>query len=128
MSTQSDIEPAVWHSELMQAHKRGKGVCPLVVSSYNIHSGRVEDYFSRSHKKLTILQLSIELAINIFGVMTAYWVDYGMSFVDSQAQFRFPLALQCLFALLTILLISFLPESPRWVSACSCTVFIILVA
>lgn len=61
-------------------------------------------------------QLSIELAINIFGVMTAYWVDYGMSFEDSKAQFRFPLALQCLFALCTVVLIIFLPESPRWVS------------
>lgn len=61
------------------------------------------------------MKLSIELAINIFGVMTAYWVDYGMSFVDSEAQFRFPLAFQCLFALVTILLMVFLPESPRWV-------------
>lgn len=77
---------AVWHSELMKAHKRGKG-------------------------------LSIELAINIFGVMTAYWVDYGMSFVNSQAQFRFPLALQILFALVTFTAVIFLPESPRWLVA-----------
>ncbi|KAI1880140.1 hypothetical protein JX265_001761 [Neoarthrinium moseri] len=76
----------VWHSELMMAHKRGKG-------------------------------LSIELAINIFGVMTAYWVDYGMSYVDNESQFRFPLALQCLFALLTFALIILLPESPRWLIA-----------
>ncbi|KAL2142357.1 hypothetical protein VTI28DRAFT_1249 [Corynascus sepedonium] len=77
----------VWHSELMQADVRGKG-------------------------------LSIELAINIFGVMTAYWVDYGMSFVDdSSVQFRFPLALQCLFALVTLLGIIVLPESPRWLLA-----------
>jgi hypothetical protein len=63
------------------------------------------------------VQLSIELAINIFGVMTAYWVDYGMSFVrDSSVQFRFPLALQCLFAVVTFLGIMVLPESPRWVS------------
>ena len=63
------------------------------------------------------MQLSIELAINIFGVMTAYWVDYGMSFVhDSSVQFRFPLALQCLFAVVTFLGIMVLPESPRWVS------------
>lgn len=67
--------------------------------------------------ELTSPQLSIELAINIFGVMTAYWVDYGMSFVSSEAQFRLPLALQCLFAVLTIMLIAFLPESPRWVSS-----------
>ncbi|PKS06200.1 hypothetical protein jhhlp_007517 [Lomentospora prolificans] len=76
----------VWHSELMTATARGKG-------------------------------LAIELAINIFGVMTAYWVDYGMSFVNNDAQFRFPLALQCLFALVTAIGVCFLPESPRWLVA-----------
>lgn len=60
--------------------------------------------------------LSIELAINIFGVMLSYWVDYGMSFVANQAQFRFPIAFQIVFALVTIALMLVLPESPRWVS------------
>jgi hypothetical protein len=46
--------------------------------------------------------------------MSAYWIDYGLSFVQSQAQFRVPLALQIVFALATILLIQFCPESPRW--------------
>ncbi|KFZ01154.1 hypothetical protein V501_10181 [Pseudogymnoascus sp. VKM F-4519 (FW-2642)] len=76
----------VWHSELMQAKKRGKG-------------------------------LAIELAINIFGVMTAYWVDYGFSYVNSGAQFRVPLALQIVFAVVTFAGILFLPESPRWLIA-----------
>ncbi|SPO00376.1 probable sugar transporter [Cephalotrichum gorgonifer] len=76
----------VWHSELMLASNRGKGLC-------------------------------IELAINIFGVMTAYWVDYGMSHVLNDSQFRFPLALQCLFAIVTFLGIIVLPESPRWLVA-----------
>ena len=48
------------------------------------------------------------------GVAVAYWVDYGMSFVDNAAQWRFPIALQVFFALSTIGLISFLPETPRW--------------
>lgn len=77
--------------------------------------GVVKNVPHRPRELTSNSQLSIELAINIFGVMTAYWVDYGMSFVDSEAQFRFPLALQCLFALVTILLMVFLPESPRWV-------------
>jgi hypothetical protein len=72
---------AVWHSELMKANDRGRGLC-------------------------------IELAINIFGVMTAYWVDYGMSFVSNDVQFRFPLALQILFAVVTFFGILVLPESP----------------
>ncbi|WVQ99143.1 hypothetical protein IAU59_006275 [Kwoniella sp. CBS 9459] len=58
--------------------------------------------------------LAIELAVNIFGVMSAYWIDYGLSFVNSPAQFRVPLAIQMLFAVVTVLLILFCPESPRW--------------
>lgn len=61
--------------------------------------------------------LAIELAINIFGVMLSYWVDYGMSFVKSESQFRFPLGLQILFAIATFIGIVFLPESPRWLIA-----------
>ncbi|KAK7403002.1 hypothetical protein QQX98_011243 [Neonectria punicea] len=76
----------VWHSELMNAKDRGRG-------------------------------LAIELAINIFGVMMAYWVDYGMSFVQNESQFRFPLALQILFAVVTLTGILVLPESPRWLIA-----------
>ncbi|KAJ4402468.1 hypothetical protein N0V91_007182 [Didymella pomorum] len=76
----------VWHSELMKANDRGRGLC-------------------------------IELAINIFGVMTAYWVDYGMSYVSNDSQFRFPLALQILFAVVTFFGILVLPESPRWLIA-----------
>ncbi|WVQ67997.1 uncharacterized protein L199_006203 [Kwoniella botswanensis] len=58
--------------------------------------------------------LAIELAINIFGVMSAYWIDYGLSFVNSPAQFRAPLAIQMAFAIVTILVILICPESPRW--------------
>jgi len=50
------------------------------------------------------------------GVMMAYWVDYGFSFVASAAQFRVPLALQIVFAVCTFAGIMVLPESPRWVS------------
>lgn len=46
--------------------------------------------------------------------MVAYWIDYGMSYVTSGAQWRFPISLQILFAISTIALITFLPESPRW--------------
>ncbi|KAL2818521.1 general substrate transporter [Aspergillus cavernicola] len=61
--------------------------------------------------------LAIELVINIFGVMTAYWVDYGMSYVNNESQFRFPIALQILFAVITFFGILVLPESPRWLIA-----------
>ncbi|KAK1144279.1 hypothetical protein N8T08_005692 [Aspergillus melleus] len=61
--------------------------------------------------------LAIELCINIFGVMTAYWVDYGMSYVLNESQFRFPIGLQILFAIVTFIGVLILPESPRWLVA-----------
>lgn len=39
-----------------------------------------------------------------------------MSYVNNDAQFRFPLALQILFAVVTFFGVLVLPESPRWVS------------
>lgn len=44
------------------------------------------------------------------------FIDYGMSYVDNEAQFRFPIAFQIIFALITMAMMYFLPESPRWVS------------
>lgn len=49
--------------------------------------------------------------------MSAYWIDYGFSYVQSEAQFRFPLALQILFAICAFTGVIFLPESPRWLIA-----------
>lgn len=42
-----------------------------------------------------------------------------MSYVNNDAQFRFPLALQILFAVVTFFGVLVLPESPRWVSTMS---------
>lgn len=61
--------------------------------------------------------LCIELAINIFGVTVSYWVDYGMNYVNNDAQFRFPIALQIIFAVATLVGAWVLPESPRWLVA-----------
>lgn len=61
--------------------------------------------------------LCIELAVNIFGVTISYWVDYGMNYVRSDVQFRFPIALQILFAVATLVGAWMLPESPRWLVA-----------
>ena len=58
--------------------------------------------------------ITIELSTNSGGVAVAYWIDYGMSYVNNGAQWRFPIALQIFFALSTIALLTFLPETPRW--------------
>ena len=48
----------------------------------------------------------------------ALTVPYGFQYVNSEAAFRFPLAFQMVFAILTIVGVVFLPESPRWLVAC----------
>lgn len=61
--------------------------------------------------------ITTELSTNVGGVAVAYWVDYGFSFVHNSSQWRCPIALQVFFALSTIGIIAFLPETPRWLLA-----------
>ena len=42
------------------------------------------------------------------------WLDYGLSYVDNPAQWRFPIAFQAFFAVCLVLQMLSLPESPRW--------------
>jgi sugar porter (SP) family MFS transporter len=47
--------------------------------------------------------------------MSQYWVDYGFYWLDTTSvQWRFPIAFQCAFALVVLLGVLCLPESPRW--------------
>ncbi|EIM81381.1 general substrate transporter [Stereum hirsutum FP-91666 SS1] len=70
---------------------------------------------SRSHHRGR--DVCIELGVNIFGVMLAYWVDFGLRNYTTGWQWRFPLSLQVLFAVFTLVLVCFLPESPRWLAS-----------
>ncbi|KAL6406606.1 hypothetical protein AUP68_09406 [Ilyonectria robusta] len=58
--------------------------------------------------------LTLQGRVTILGVVISYWMDYGTSFTESSLQWRFPLAFQALFAILLILQVIGLPESPRW--------------
>lgn len=55
-----------------------------------------------------------EGAIIAVGTFIAYWIDFGLSYVDSSVQWRFPVAFQILFAILVTIGGLMLPESPRW--------------
>ncbi|KAH6695600.1 general substrate transporter [Plectosphaerella plurivora] len=50
----------------------------------------------------------------IWGVVIAYWVDYACANYTTDMQFRFPIALQMLFGIIMVVMVVFLPESPRW--------------
>ena len=57
----------------------------------------------------------IEGSLIVFGVMLSYWIDLGLSFAEpSSVAWRFPIAFQIFLALIILIFIMGLPESPRW--------------
>ncbi|KAI9854736.1 MAG: hypothetical protein M1824_006618 [Vezdaea acicularis] len=68
---------------------------------------------SRSHRRGQLVM--IEGALITGGICLSYWLDFGFSFLEpSEVAWRFPIAFQMVFAILIIVLILELPESPRW--------------
>ena len=58
--------------------------------------------------------LSAQGTVTIVGLCIAYWLDYGLSFVNSPAQWRFPISFQAFFAIFLVLQMLPLPDTPRW--------------
>lgn len=61
--------------------------------------------------------VAIEFTLNIFGVAVAYWLEFGLSFINDGSgafQWRFPIGFQIIPLLLLFSVIWFFPESPRW--------------
>lgn len=58
--------------------------------------------------------VSAEVLFVGVGIVTAYWFDFGMSFVGGAIAWRLPIAFQMVFAIVVIILVFALPESPRW--------------
>lgn len=61
--------------------------------------------------------LTLQGTVTILGVVIAYWADFGTSAYASSLQWRLPLALQAVFAVLLVLQVVGLPETPRWLVA-----------
>lgn len=53
--------------------------------------------------------MSIESIMTAFGYVIANWVGYGCSFSSTSFQWRFPLSMQVVFALIILLAAPFLP-------------------
>ena len=59
-------------------------------------------------------QVGCQLTTMLYGLMLACWINYGMYFINSASQWRFPLRLQCVFAVYIVALTIWLPDAPRW--------------
>ncbi|OQE07986.1 hypothetical protein PENVUL_c011G01544 [Penicillium vulpinum] len=58
--------------------------------------------------------VSAEVLFVGIGIVIAYWFDFGMSYVGGPIAWRLPIAAQIIFALVVVILVIGLPESPRW--------------
>ncbi|CZR62174.1 probable transporter (major facilitator superfamily) [Phialocephala subalpina] len=61
--------------------------------------------------------IAIEFTLNIFGVVVAYWLEFGLSFIDQGAspfRWRFPIGFQIIPLLVLFVIVWWFPESPRW--------------
>ncbi|KAK6202864.1 general substrate transporter [Scheffersomyces amazonensis] len=63
------------------------------------------------------LLVTMEGAVVAVGTLIAYWLDFGLSYVNTSVQWRFPVAFQIVFASFLFFGILRLPESPRWLIA-----------
>ncbi|KAJ5520821.1 hypothetical protein N7463_001274 [Penicillium fimorum] len=58
--------------------------------------------------------ISIQQCFINFGILIAFWIQYGTSYIDSDASWRLPMGLQMLATIALHFTMYFLPESPRW--------------
>ncbi|KAJ5818835.1 hexose carrier protein [Penicillium riverlandense] len=58
--------------------------------------------------------MAMQLSNLIFGLILANWLDYGMAKYAGSVQWRFPCAFQIVFCIIVLVLMPFLPESPRY--------------
>ncbi|KFZ18434.1 hypothetical protein V501_01211 [Pseudogymnoascus sp. VKM F-4519 (FW-2642)] len=88
----------------------GTGILNGIVPAW---ASELSDYTTRG------TFIAMEFTLNIFGVVVAYWLAYGVSFIDggeSAFRWRFPIAFQIIPLLCLLATCWAFPESPRWLS------------
>lgn len=57
---------------------------------------------------------SFQYLLVCFGASVAYWANYGLSYASGALEWRLAVALQMVFAIILLVAVPFMPESPRW--------------
>ncbi|KAK6369408.1 hypothetical protein LTS17_009751 [Exophiala oligosperma] len=80
-----------------------------------MNTGTVPTWVSETSKAKHRGQLvATQLSIAAFGIVIAYWMNYGFFHLTGQIVWRFPVAFQAVFAIVTVIALTWLPESPRY--------------
>ena len=107
-SLQCSAQNSTWMICARLVNGIGTGILNAIVP---VWASEIAEYKSRG------AFITIEFTLNIFGVVLAYWIEYGLSFIDggrSQIQWRFPIAFQIPMLLVLLSICWAFPESPRW--------------
>ncbi|KAL1590420.1 hypothetical protein WHR41_00763 [Cladosporium halotolerans] len=83
----------------------GNGINTSTVPTYQAEC-------SKSHNRGKLI--CIEGGNVAIGTLIAYWIDFGCLYGPPELTWRFPIAFQCVFAFIVLVLMLGLPESPRW--------------
>ncbi|KEF62489.1 uncharacterized protein A1O9_00462 [Exophiala aquamarina CBS 119918] len=59
-------------------------------------------------------EVAVQCVWLISGVALAYWIDFGFTRMSNQVSWRFPIAFQAIFAVISLCGLIFLPDTPRW--------------
>jgi len=70
---------------------------------------------SKAHNRGFLI--CVEASTVAVGTVIAYWLVFGLTYVNSDVAWRFPIAFQIFFALVLLGGVAVLPESPRWLLA-----------
>lgn len=107
-SLQTSAQNSNWMLCARVVNGIGTGILNAVVPAW---ASEIADYTNRGQF------IAIEFTLNIFGVVVAYWLEFGVSFIDggkSAVRWRFPIAFQIIPLLVLLAICWTFPESPRW--------------
>ncbi|KAK0621090.1 Sugar transporter STL1 [Lasiodiplodia hormozganensis] len=105
---QTSAQDADWMICSRLVNGVGTGILNAIVPTW---ASELADYSSRG------AFIAMEFTLNIFGVVVAYWLAFGVSFIDegrSPFRWRFPIGFQLVPLIFLILGCWVFPESPRW--------------